>query len=595
MSNHNVTDFKMNKQTKEKDRKHVSTRAEDFSLATTSKSKYGAIEILLSVIDNVTQAVFITDLSGCIKWINPSATRISGYDEKELLGANMSILKSDHQDQHFYEKLWDEINDSGYWEGEIWNRRKDRVVYLQWLSIYAIKDDLGETKAFLALCTDLSEKENFLAALNRSSFYDNLTGLPNQAQLRKSISDVTDSLVSKDSKHYFVALNIDRFSYINMSYGYSFGDKLLIEIGKRISGKLRDKDNVFRLSSDLFVLIFRDVPSVDTLINIVNRISDLICMPYSIDGKQVSITASYGISLYPDDGQDYDELMQNAEIALRVAKESGKNTFKFFSQTMNEKATKWIKLGNELQDAILKNDMRVYYQIQVENGTGIIKGAEALVRWKHEKYGILSPCDFIPYAEISGLIIPLGYWIIENIFMLIKDFKDRDLPTIKYSINLSSKQIVEKNLVDEILKLTNLYDIDPAQVEFEITESSAMENTERTFSVFRTLKDHGFTLAIDDFGTGYSSLSYLADFPVDVLKIDRSFISNIDKKDNQRRITTAILSMAETIGLKTVAEGVETIEEVEFLNEKTCDLLQGYYFSKPVDKESFEQLLLEKR
>lgn len=569
-------------------------KAHDFSKATVSKSKNGTVDILLSIIDHVSQAVYVTDLSGCIRWVNLSACRISGHDEKELIGANMRILKSDHQDREFYENFWNEIINFGYWEGEIWNRKKDGVVFLQWLNIYAIEDDSGNKKAFLALCTDLSEKENFLAALNRSSFYDNLTGLPNQAHLRKLILDVSERQINQDMKHYFVALNIDRFSYINMSYGYSFGDQLLIEIGKRISSKLRDKDNVFRLSSDLFILLFTDIPNVDTLINIVKRINDLISNPYFINDKQVSITASYGISLYPDDGQDYDALMQNAEIALQVAKDSGKNTIKFFSPTMNEKATKWIKLGHELKYAILNNEMRVYYQIQVENRTGIIKGAEALVRWKHDRFGILGPGEFIPYAELSGLIVPLGYWVIESIFMLIKDFKDRKLPTIKYSINLSSKQITERNLVDEILKLSHRYGIDHAQVVFEITESSAMENTELTISVFRRLRENGFTLAIDDFGTGYSSLSYLANFPVDVLKIDRSFISNIDKNDNQRRITTAILSMAETIGLRTVAEGVETIEEVEFLSDKKCDLLQGFYYSKPIEKEKFEELLLKK-
>lgn len=547
---------------------------------------------LLYVVNNISQGIFVTDVSSNIIWANPSAIRMSGYLEGDLIGSNMRILKSDRHDQRFYEDMWKEINEFGVWEGEIWNRKKNGMIYLQWAKIFAVKNELGLIVKYTAICTDLSEKENFLAEMNRSSFYDNLTGLPNKAQLKKQISDVTDQQSDQKRKHYFVALNVDRFSYVNMSYGYGVGDQLLIDIGKRISRKLRDVDSIFRYSGDLFILLFRDVPNSDILITIVNRIIELVNVPFEIQGQKVTVTASYGISLYPDDGLNYDTLLKNAEIALREAKDSGKNSMRFFSHAMNEKASRWFALGNELQQAITNNDLRVYYQIQVENGTGIIKGAEALIRWDHKKFGILGPSEFIPYAEVSGLIIPLGYWIIEHTFMLIKDFHDRNLPTVKYAINLSYKQITEKDLVDNIIYLAEKYNIDSAQVEFEITESGAMKNSEETLKVFSRLKDMGFTLAIDDFGTGYSSLSYLSNLPVDVLKIDRSFITQINQKENQKRLTIAILSMAETIGLRTVAEGVETIKEVEFLRDKKCDLLQGYYYSKPVNAEKFEKLLL---
>lgn len=547
---------------------------------------------LLYVINNISQGLFVTDVSSNIIWVNPSAIRMSGYSEEDLIGSNMRILKSNRHDQRFYEEMWKEINEVGVWEGEIWNRKKNGMIYLQWAKIFAVKNEMDVIVKYTAICTDLSEKENFLAEMNRSSFYDNLTGLPNKAQLKKQISDVTEQQSDQQTKHYFVALNIDRFSYVNMSYGYGVGDQLLIDIGKRISRKLRDIDSIYRYSGDLFILLFRDVPNVDILITIVNRIIEIVNVPFDIQGQKVTVTASYGISLYPDDGLNYDTLLKNAEIALREAKDSGKNSLRFFSHAMNEKASRWFALGNELQQAIANSDLRVYYQIQVENRTGIIKGAEALIRWEHKKFGILTPSEFIPYAEVSGLIIPLGYWIIEHTFMLIKDFHARNLPTIKYSINLSYKQITETDLVDNIIYLADKYSIDTNQVEFEITESGAMKNSEESLKVFRRLKDMGFTLAIDDFGTGFSSLSYLSNLPVDVLKIDRSFITQIDQKENQKRLTIAILSMAETIGLRTVAEGVETIKEVEFLRDKKCDLLQGYYYSKPVNAEKFEKLLL---
>lgn len=550
---------------------------------------------MLFVLENITQAVFITDLSARIKWVNSSALRITGFTEKELIGSKMSILKSDRQDNDFYKAMWQELINTGKYQSEMWNRKKDGTAYLQWATIFTIKNKSNEAREYVSICTDLSEREDFLTALDSSDFYDDLTGLPNRALLKKQMREETSKNDNQGVKHYFVALNIDRFSYVNMSFGYNLGDQLLIEVANRISSKLRSGDNVFRFGGDLFIMFFRDVKNVETLVSIVNRINELLNEPFYILEQHVSITASYGISIFPNDGKDYDSLIQNAESALRDAKESGKNKIKFFSYALNEKANRWFKLGNELQDAITNDRLKVYYQIQVENGSEVIKGAEALIRWDHEKLGILAPSEFIPYAETSGLIVPLGYWVIEHTFMLIKDFSDRGLPKINYSINLSPKQISETDLVKRINQLVERYKIDPHQVEFEITESGAMENPTLTIRQFKRLKELGFTLAIDDFGTGYSSLSYLTDLSVDVIKIDRSFISNVDKKENLRKITTAILSMADTIGMRTVAEGVETKEEVKFLSDKECNLLQGYYYSKPVKAEAFEELLLKQK
>lgn len=548
---------------------------------------------MLFVLENITQAVFITDLSAQIKWVNSSALRMTGYTETELIGSNMRILKSNLQNKKFYENMWKGLLNTGTFQDEFWNRKKDGTPYLQWVRIFTIRNEANEAREYVSICTDLTEREEFLTSLNRSDFYDNLTGLPNKALLKKNMQDTSKNKDYQSFKQYFVALNIDRFSYINMSFGYNLGDQLLIEVAKRISSRLRISDSAYRLGGDLFIILFRDVSNVETLVAIVNRINELINEPFFLLDKNINITASYGISVFPNDGEDFESLIQHAESALKEAQDAGKNKIRFFSYENDEKVNRWFKLGNELSDAIKHNDLMLYYQIQVENVSEKIKGVEVLVRWNHEKLGILGPNEFIPYAEISGLIVPLGYWVIEQTFMIIKDFKDRKLPSIMYSINLSPKQITEKDLVKKIMQLVKTYSIDPKQVEFEITESGAIQNSALTISLFKQLKKNGFTLAIDDFGTGYSSLSYLADLSIDIIKIDRSFISNIDKKENQRKITTAILSMAETIGMRTVAEGVETKEEVMFLSNKKCDLLQGYYYSKPVNAELFEKQLLK--
>lgn len=543
------------------------------------------------IIDNIPQAVFVTDLGGNIKLVNGSAERITGFSFSELKGKNMRILKSERQDKNFYINMWKSIIDEGYWQGEIWNRKKDGSLYLQWMRVFSIRNEKNEINEYVSICTDISERHLLLEELNQSVYYDALTGLPNPVLLRQEFQDSVELKSKKNKKQYFVAINIDRFSYINLLYGYRIGDQLLIDIANRIKHKLRDKDSIYRFSGDIYILLIRDIEEVETLINIVERVFDLIRKPYMIDGKEILITASFGISLYPDDGISYENLLQNAETALREAKQSGKNTIKFFSEVMNLKATRWFVLGNQLNSAILNNELCVYYQIQVDNSSKKVIGVESLVRWNHKEYGVLSPDEFIPFAETSGLIIPLGYWVIENVFKQIRNHIDKGHRLIKYSINLSAKQLEDKDFIVKVNELLKGYQLNSENIVFEITESSAMLNPDVSNRVLNQLKENGFHIAMDDFGTGFSSLSVLNQFPIDILKIDRSFISHISKDKKKEQLTLAILAMAEIIGLKTVAEGVEFEEDVAFLAIQKCDVLQGYYFSKPINEYEFNHLL----
>lgn len=543
------------------------------------------------IIDNIPQAVFVTDLGGNIKLVNGSAERITGFSFSELKGKNMRILKSERQDKNFYINMWKSIIDEGYWQGEIWNRKKDGSLYLQWMRVFSIRNEKNEINEYVSICTDISERHLLLEELNQSVYYDSLTGLPNPVLLRQEFQDSVELKSKKNKKQYFVAINIDRFSYINLLYGYRIGDQLLIDIANRIKHKLRDKDSIYRFSGDIYILLVRDIEEVETLINIVERVFDLIRKPYMIDGKEILITASFGISLYPDDGISYENLLQNAETALREAKQSGKNAIKFFSEVMNLKATRWFVLGNQLNSAILNNELCVYYQIQVDNSSKKVIGVESLVRWNHKEYGVLSPDEFIPFAETSGLIIPLGYWVIENVFKQIRNHIDKGYRLIKYSINLSAKQLEDKDFIVKVNELLKGYQLNSENIVFEITESSAMLNPDVSNRVLNQLKENGFHIAMDDFGTGFSSLSVLNQFPIDILKIDRSFISHISKDKKKEQLTLAILAMAEIIGLKTVAEGVEFEEDVAFLAIQKCDVLQGYYFSKPINEYEFNHLL----
>lgn len=543
------------------------------------------------IIDNIPQAVFVTDLGGNIKLVNASAERITGYLLSELKGKNMRILKSERQSKSFYTNMWKSIIDEGYWQGEIWNRKKDGSLYLQWMRVFSIRNENNEINEYVSVCTDISERHLLLEELNQSVYYDALTGLPNPVLLRQEFQDSVELLARKNKKQYFVAINIDQFSYINLLYGYRIGDQLLIDIANRIKHKLRSKDSIYRFSGDVYILLIRDIEEVEIVINIVDRVFDMIRQPFMIEGKEISITASFGISLYPDDGMSYENLLQNAETALREAKQSGKNAVKFFSEKMNEKATRWFILGNQLNSAIFNNELCMYYQIQVDNKSNEIIGVESLVRWNHKEYGVLSPDEFIPFAETSGLILPLGYWVINNVFKQVRNHVDKGYRLIKYSINLSAKQLEDKDFITKVNDLLEFYKLNSENIVFEITESSAMLNPEVSNKVLNQLKEMGFHLAMDDFGTGYSSLSSLNQFPIDILKIDRSFITHISKDMKKQRLTLAILAMTEIVGLSTVAEGIETLEDVEFLAHQKCDILQGYYFSKPINEIEFNRIL----
>lgn len=543
------------------------------------------------IIDNIPQAVFVTDLGGNIKLVNASAERITGYLLSELKGKNMRILKSERQSKSFYTNMWKSIIDEGYWQGEIWNRKKDGSLYLQWMRVFSIRNENNEINEYVSVCTDISERHLLLEELNQSVYYDALTGLPNPVLLRQEFQDSVELLARKNKKQYFVAINIDQFSYINLLYGYRIGDQLLIDIANRIKHKLRSKDSIYRFSGDVYILLIRDIEEVEIVINIVDRVFDMIRQPFMIEGKEISITASFGISLYPDDGMSYENLLQNAETALREAKQSGKNAVKFFSEKMNEKATRWFILGNQLNSAIFNNELCMYYQIQVDNKSKEIIGVESLVRWNHKEYGVLSPDEFIPFAETSGLILPLGYWVINNVFKQVRNHVDKGYRLIKYSINLSAKQLEDKDFITKVNDLLEFYKLNSENIVFEITESSAMLNPEVSNKVLNQLKEMGFHLAMDDFGTGYSSLSSLNQFPIDILKIDRSFITHISKDMKKQRLTLAILAMTEIVGLSTVAEGVETLEDVDFLALQKCDILQGYYFSKPINEIEFNRIL----
>jgi diguanylate cyclase (GGDEF)-like protein len=383
-------------------------------------------------------------------------------------------------------------------------------------------------------------------------------------------------------------IDLDRFKIINDTLGHNFGDGLLVEVAHRLKICVRESDLLARLGGDEFVVALAGDDVVNAAVQVAEKIISTLSHPYQIEGRILHSTASIGISLYPLDGGSIESLMKTADTAMYHAKATGRNNFRFFSPEMNQSSNERLLLENSLHRALERGEFTVYYQPQVDIASGRMVGAEALIRWHHPERGMVSPLEFIPLAEENGMILPIGTWVLREVCRQIKAWRELGLTDLRFAVNLSPRQFRQENLVDNILGILREFDVPPSALELEITEGSVMENADTAVSLLNQLSRHGLSIAIDDFGTGYSSLSHLKRFPVSKLKIDRSFVMDIPGDPDDSAIAIAVIQLARSLGLKTVAEGVETAEQRQFLSGQGCDMLQGYWYSKPLDAPSFE-------
>lgn len=539
------------------------------------------------LLDNSPLGVFVTDLKGMIRWTNQQAQNITGYTLDELKGNNMRILQSGHQDRDFYVAMWKQILEKGYWQGEVWNRKKNGSVHYQWMRLSAMRDHNGNVNEYVSIVADLSDQRFFKGQRLYQAFSDILTGLGSKQQLQRDASFLLSN--HPDQKHYLILLNIHKFSDINVRYGFKTGDLLLKEAGARMKELLGEYGQLYRFSGDLFAILVPNILTTEQFAEIGKKIDSGFDQPFLIDDHDIKITTNVGVSNYPHDGLTYDNLLQNAEIALRYAKRSDTPRIQYSSEALNRETLKWMELDEDLRNAIENDELHMVYQIMVDNRSKKVKGSEALIRWNHPTKGFIPPDVFIPYAESSELIVPLGYWIIESVFQDAAMFHKNNNTLHYFSINLSAKQIEEEEFVECIAHLMDQYKIEPGQIVFEITERVASHNPEHVTKVFQALKALGFKISLDDFGKGESSLSFLMNFDVDILKVDASFITNIGQDEQKHKMTKAIFNFCSEISVETVAEGVETIDDVLFLAAQNCDTLQGYYFSKPLPYDEFEK------
>ena len=531
---------------------------------------------------NALEGISITDINGNIVAANPGFTTITGYEVDEVIGKNPSVLKSDKHDKSFYDKMWSKLALEGHWVGEIWNRRKNGESYPEMLSISAIRNSAGEATHYVAVFHDITEMKSKEEQLQFQAHHDALTGLPNRALLLDRMSIAIAHAKRLESRIALFFIDLDNFKTINDSLGHALGDRLLQRTTTRISNVFREQDTIARLGGDEFVIMVEDVTDERHLINQAKRLLMAFAAPFEIDGNELHVTTSLGITVFPDDGDDPGTLIKNADMAMYHAKGEGKNGYHMFRQEMHDRVERRLQLENALRTAVQKQEFVVYYQPKVDLESGNVIGLEALVRWIREDGEVISPLEFIPLAEETGLIVPIGRTVMEQSCMDQHEIRDKGGHDLMISINLSARQFREEDLLQTVKEVVDSCNADPKMLEFEITESVLMDDVEKTVDTLNNITAMGFSLSVDDFGTGYSSLAYLKTFPLTTLKVDRSFVMDITHDQDDAQIVETVVNMSHNLGLDVVAEGVETEEQAEMLRKFGCAKGQGYLYGKPM-------------
>jgi len=559
---------------------------------TEQKKQEESLLLAHKVIENTFEGVMITDNQKKIISVNPAFTKVTGYSTEEAVGQNPRFLQSGRQNLEFYQTMWMSIHKNGGWQGEIWNRRKNGDIYPEWLSISAVKNGNGQITNYVGVFSDISERKRAEERLEQLAHYDLLTGLPNRFLFNEKLKSAL--FHARRYKHYVALLfiDLDRFKTVNDTLGHAIGDRLLRLAGERLVDCLRRDDIVSRWGGDEFTVLLDNIHMVEHVARIAAKITQSISCPFIIEGQEIRVTPSIGISVYPNDGIEIEELMNHADTAMYLAKERG-NTFQFYTSEIGESSSKLVGLEVRLRKALDQSEFQLYYQPKVSLETGALEGLEALLRWKQPENGWIPPSEFIPLAEKTGLIRPIGEWVLRTVCRHSKVWKKQGFPPIRVAINLSMSQFQQENWVQTVYRILQEEEVSPKTIELELTESTIMHDPEGIISMLKELKSVGIHLSIDDFGTGYSSLSYLKRLPIDVLKIDQSFVNDLSENPDDATIIKAIITLAHSLELKVVAEGVEREEQLRFLEGEGCDMAQGYFFSRPLAAEQVPAMFTE--
>jgi len=545
------------------------------------------LHLYATVFTNATEGMTITDAESHIVAVNPAFSRITGFAPAQVIGQTPKLLNSGRQDAGFYRDMWATLARRGQWQGEIWNRRQSGDVYPEWLSITAVRDTDGTPTHYIGIFSDITERKQTEARIRHLANHDALTGLPNRLLLQDRLNQAILQSRRDKRRAAVLFLDLDRFKTINDTLGHEVGDALLIQVTQRCLGAVRDTDTVARQGGDEFVIVLPELEHAQDAAMIARKLLSALASPFQLGPHALTVTGSVGIALYPEDGQNESVLLRNADTAMYRAKDDGRNGFQFYSADMNTASLGELLLENQLRGALERGELRLHYQPKVCPRGHAVVAAEALLRWQHPELGLLSPGRFVPVAEESGLIVPMGEWVIREACRQLRAWQDEGRVLVPVAVNLSAQQFVHQDIVALVREALNDNDLPAHLLELELTETMLMRDADRTVHILAQLRAMGVSLAIDDFGSGYSSLAYLKRFQVQTLKIDRSFVHDIREGGEDGEIAAAVIALAHNLGQQVVAEGVETEYQRDFLTRQGCDLLQGFLFGRPQAAEDF--------
>jgi len=562
---------------------------------TVQKTNEHKLQQAAKVYDTTTEGIMITDTELTIVAVNHAFSVITGYTENEIIGQPSSLLKSGLHDRDFYQNLLDFVQTAGYWQGEITHRKKNGDTCPLWVSISTIYEDDKKAVNYVAMFSDISSIKQSQEKLEFLAHHDHLTGFANRLLFNARLEHAIDQAHRNRTMAGVILLDLDRFKDVNDSLGHAAGDDLLKQLAERFRHCLREEDTLGRLGGDEFIFLIEDVESIEKIEYIAQKIQDTFQIPFIIGASEVVMTASMGISLYPSNGDSVAKLVKYADIAMYKAKQRGKNCFAFYNENFNKDHDRRLQMATQLRLALEHDEFTLHYQPQLCLKTNRITGMEALIRWQHPDTGMIPPMDFIPLAEETGFIEKLGQWVILEACKQCKLWHKQGHKDLVVAVNLSAREFMFTDIVSIVKATLVKTGLEPRFLELEITEGSLMDQAERVVDTLDNLKAIGVQLSIDDFGTGYSSLSYLKGFPIDKLKIDRSFVNDLPHDKQDAAIAKSVIVLAKSLGLTVIAEGVETQAQSDFLLSQGCDATQGYLFSPPVSADEFNQLLLKNR
>ena len=539
-------------------------------------------ELAAIVLENIRDGMMVTDAENRIIYVNRAFTQVTGYTAADVLGQSPSVLKSGRHNKAFYNRMWRSLKSKGNWQGDIWDKRKNGEVYLEHLTISAVKDASGQATHYVAVFTDINELRTVQEKLQRMAHFDVLTELPNRSQMNERLHQLVDQAARDNLLLALIFLDMDGFKQLNDRFGSVLGDRILVMVGQRLKQVARSTDVVARLGGDEFALVLCGLPNMDEIERVAERILALMAAPFSIDGKHYDLSASLGITVFPFDSSDTANLLRHADQAMYQAKQAGRNRYHLFDTEQDQQAQTRRQLLDRLAEALSNDELVLHYQPKVNLRTGQVVGAEALLRWQHPERGLLLPHEFLPRAEHDDLIVDIGEWVTRQALAQIVTWEEAGCP-LSVSVNLSARQLLREDFVSCVQGCLAEYPgVPKGRLEMEILESAALENTRHVQSVIKACRSMGVGFALDDFGTGYASLSYLRDIPADVLKIDQSFVRDLLEDRDDLTLVEGVISLATAFRRTVVAEGVETSEQGVLLMRMGCDIAQGYVIARPM-------------